>query len=64
MTKRPDDDIAALLRQYTPEFVEILFSFLRDPQVPDDVRRDAELALIAHGLIKLPEGPMRPCRVH
>ena len=64
MTKSPSDDEAALARQHTLEAVETLEALLRDPNAPDEVRRAAEQVLLERGFIRLPEGPMRPCRVH
>ena len=64
MTKTSSDNEAALARQYTLEAIEVLKALLRDPDAPDEVRRAAEQVLISRGFIRLPEGPMRPCRVH
>ena len=64
VTKTSSDNEAALARQYTLEAIEVLKALLRDPDAPDEVRRAAEQVLISRGFIRLPEGPMRPCRVH
>jgi HEAT repeat protein len=64
MTKLPSDDEAALARQHTLEAIEVLEQILRDQNALDEVRRAAEQVLIERGFVRLPEGPMRPCRVH
>ena len=64
MTKPPpDDDDAALARRHTLVAVEALCNILRDPNTPDDARSLAEQVLTERGLITLPDGPMRPCRL-
>jgi hypothetical protein len=64
MTNPPDDDEAALARKHTLAAVEVLREILRDPNTPDNARSLTEQVLITHGLITLPDGPWRPCRVH
>ncbi len=64
MTKLPSDDEAVLARRYTLVAIEVMMEILRDPKTPPEARIAAEQALIEHGFIKLPDGPMRPCQVH
>ena len=51
-------------RQHVLEAMEVMIDILRDPSAPHEVRRAAEQVLIERGFIRLPDGPMRPCRVH
>jgi hypothetical protein len=63
MTKPPGDE-AAQARQHVLEAMKAMIDILRDPNAPDEVRREAERVLLERGFIRLPDGPMRPCRVH